>query len=232
MASGIAPYTGVMICRHPRQEQSRRHFAKMVIGLTGGIGCGKSAAAADFATYGFSVQDTDRIVKEEVLPSRDVVEAARARWGDHVLIGATNAPPVADRPATLDRQRVAEIVFRNENERRWWESVVHPRVGALWRGRVAVDPSANWVIEIPLLFEAGLEKGFDFIVCVGANPATQLARAVARGMTQAQACQRIASQLPLATKLHSAHVVLWNDGSREFLRAQVCSWAATLRSGR
>ena len=204
----------------------------MVIGLTGGIGCGKSAAAADFAALGFSVQDTDRIVKEEVLPSREVIEAARARWGDQVLSGKTNDTFVADLPRTLDRQRVAEIVFRNENERRWWEGVIHPRVGALWRKRVAAEPSAAWVIEIPLLFEAGLEKGFDFIVCVGANPATQLARAVARGMTQAQACQRIASQLPLATKLHSAHVVLWNDGSREVLRAQVCSWTATIRSGR
>jgi dephospho-CoA kinase len=204
----------------------------MVIGLTGGIGCGKSAAAADFAALGFSVQDTDRIVKEEVLPSRDVIGAARARWGDQVLSGTQNETSGADCLGTLDRQRVAEIVFQNEDERHWWEGVIHPRVGALWRGRVAADPCADWVIEIPLLFEAGLEKGFDFIVCVGANPATQLARAVARGMTQAQACQRIASQLPLATKLHSAHIVLWNDGSREFLHAQVCAWAATFRSGR
>jgi dephospho-CoA kinase len=204
----------------------------MVIGLTGGIGCGKSAAAADFAALGFAVLDTDRIVKEEVLPSREVVESARARWGDQVMVFSDNEAPDADSPATLDRQRVADIVFSDENERRWWEGVVHPRVGALWRGRVAAAPSADWVIEIPLLFEARLEKGFDFIVCVGANPATQLARAVARGMTQAQAGQRIASQLPLATKLHSAHVVLWNDGSREFLRAQVRAWADALRTGR
>lgn len=97
---------------------------------------------------------------------------------------------------------------------------------------MAARPLANWVIEIPLLFEAGLEKGFDFIVCVGANPGTQLARAVARGMTQVQAGQRIASQLPLATKLHSAHVVFWNDGSREFLRAQVRTWVAAVASAR
>jgi dephospho-CoA kinase len=130
---------------------------------------------------------------------------------------------------TLNRPRVAEIVFAEADERRWWESVVHPRVGALWRARVATDPDAEWVIEVPLLFEAGLEKGFDFVVCVGANPSVQLARAVARGMTQAQAGQRIASQLPLASKLHLAHAVLWNDGTRDFLRAQVATLATELR---
>ena len=204
----------------------------MVIGLTGGIGCGKSAAATEFAALGFSVQDTDRIVKEEVLLSRDVVEAAHARWGERILNRPDHEGDGAVSSTTLNRQRVAEIIFEDADERRWWESVVHPRVAALWRTRVAARPLANWVIEIPLLFEAGLEKGFDFIVCVGANPGTQLARAVARGMTQVQAGQRIASQLPLATKLHSAHIVLWNDGSREFLSAQVQALADSIRAGR
>lgn len=201
----------------------------MVIGLTGGIGCGKSAAAADFADRGFRVQDTDRIVKEEVLPAPEVIEAARARWGESVLMRPSHA---REQVPQLDRARVAERIFHNDAERRWWEGIVHPKVGALWRGRVAANPEVDWVIEVPLLFEARLEKGFDFIVCVGANPAVQMARVVARGMTQAQAGQRIASQLPLATKLHSAHVVLWNDGSREFLRAQVKTWADALRFGR
>jgi dephospho-CoA kinase len=198
----------------------------MLIGLTGGIGCGKSAAAADFAALGFRVQDTDRIVREEVLTQAEVLALARERWGEGVVC----APAGWGGGAALDRPRVAEIVFGDAVERRWWEGVVHPRVGALWRSRVALAPEAEWVIEVPLLFEAGLEKGFDFVVCVGANPSTQLARAVARGMTQAQAGLRIASQSPLATKLHSAHHVLWNDGSRAFLRAQVARLARVLRS--
>lgn len=202
----------------------------MLIGLTGGIGCGKSAAAADFADLGFRVQDTDRIVKEKVLPSPEVVAAARERWGDAVLLASSQAP--GPHFAQLDRARVAERIFTDEAERLWWEGIIHPRVGALWRGRVAADPGADWVIEVPLLFEARLEKGFDFIVCVGANPRVQMARAMARGMTQAQAGHRIASQLPLATKLHSARVVFWNDGSRDFLRAQIKTWVDTLRSGR
>jgi dephospho-CoA kinase len=204
----------------------------MLIGLTGGIGCGKSTAATEFAALGFRVEDTDRIVREEVLPSADVIAQAVGRWGEDVLLKWSDERPGCASGQGLDRARVAEKIFADASERLWWEQVVHPRVGALWRGRVAREPEADWLVEIPLLFEAGLEKGFDFIVCVGANPAVQVARAVARGMTQAQACRRIASQIPLAIKLHSAHAVLWNDGSREFLRAQVVRLATELRPGR
>ncbi len=193
----------------------------MLIGLTGGIGCGKSSAAAAFAALGFRVRDTDRIVREQVLSEAAVLAEAEARWGREVK----------RQDGTLDRARVAAIVFADAGERLWWESVVHPRVGRLWRSEVAAAPEAEWVIEVPLLFEAGLEKGFDFVVCVGANPATQLARVTARGMTQAQAEQRIASQLPLAIKLNSAHAVLWNEGSLAFLHAQICRLGATLRDG-
>ena len=194
----------------------------MLIGLTGGIGCGKSSAAAAFAALGFRVRDTDRIVREQVLTDPAVLAEAEARWGQGLR----------REDGTLDRARVAEIVFADAGERRWWEGVVHPRVGRLWRGEVAAAPEAEWVIEVPLLFEAGLEKGFDFVVCVGANPATQLARVTARGMTQAQAEQRIASQLPLATKLNSAHAVLWNEGSLDFLHAQTARLGDALRGGR
>ena len=199
----------------------------MLIGLTGGIGCGKSAAMADFAALGFGVQDTDRIVREEVLVDPSVIAAAESRWGTEALIRASQ-----DASRMIDRARVAEIVFADERERKWWEGVIHPLVGRLWRARVQARTDLDWVIEVPLLFEAQLEKGFDFVVCVGANPSVQLARAVARGMTQAQAGLRIASQLPLATKTHSAHTVLWNDGSREFLRAQVDTLARFLKSRR
>jgi len=200
----------------------------MLIGLTGGIGCGKSAAAEDFAAIGFRVQDTDRIVREEILPDPEVVELATKRWGRAILA----AHDVDAGGRRIDRARVAEIVFADLAERKWWEGVIHPRVGAVWRARVAAEPEAEWVVEVPLLFEAGLEKGFDFVVCVGANPFVQVARVVARGITQAQAGQRIASQLPLVSKLHSAHAVLWNDGSREFLRAQVGALAGALRARR
>ncbi len=193
----------------------------MLIGLTGGIGCGKSSAAAAFAGHGLRVLDTDRIVRERVLTDKTVLADAEARWGAGVVTAEGD----------LDRAVVAGIVFADRAERRWWEGVVHPRVGRIWRAEVAAEPAAEWVIEVPLLFEAGLEKGFDFVVCVGANRSTQLARVTARGITQAQAELRIASQLPLDTKLNSAHAVLWNEGSRAFLDAQVAGLVAMLRRG-
>jgi len=194
----------------------------MVIGLTGGIGCGKSRATAAFAARGFLTADADQIVREEVLPDPAVLARAVERWGARVLAGGGG----------LDRVAVAGIVFADESERRWWEGVVHPRVRAIWRGRVEAQPQADWVVEVPLLFEAGLEKGFDFIVCVGANAAVQLARVTARGMSQAQAGLRIASQYPLDKKLKLSHAVLWNDGTPAFLEAQVGRLAERLRTPR
>jgi dephospho-CoA kinase len=200
----------------------------MIIGLTGGISCGKSSVAADFFTEGFKTEDTDRIVREEVLPNPQVIQLALKRWGPSVL--EVSARPHEPSEPRLARPKIAEIIFEAPAERGWWESIIHPRVRTLWRSRVAASPALDWVVEVPLLFEAGLEKEFDFIVCVGANPQTQLARAVARGMTQAQAGRRIASQLPLVSKLPLSHAVIWNDGDRDFLRRQVALLAGALRS--
>lgn len=194
----------------------------MTIGLTGGIGCGKSSASAIFASLGFQVRDTDRIVREKVLTDHTVIQEATKRWGGEVL----------GSDGLLDRARIANLVFTNVGERVWWESIIHPRVGQHWRKELAAKPEAEWVIEVPLLFEARLEKGFDFVVCVGANLTTQLARVTARGMTQAQAEQRIASQLPLAYKLNSADFILWNEGSLDFLRSQTIRLVESWRAGR
>ena len=203
------------------QAQSRRRFAGARVGLTGGIGSGKSSAGKFFEDEGFRLIDTDWLVKNRVLTDSEVLGEARRRWGDEVVDGEGG----------LDRAKVAAIVFADPAERKWWEGVVHPRVGRLWRAALAAEPEADWVVEIPLLFESRLEKEFDFVVCVGANERTQLNRAVARGLPPAQAEKRIASQLPLAIKLQSAHVVLWNEGSLAFLGRQVRELASRLRSG-
>jgi dephospho-CoA kinase len=152
----------------------------------------------------------------------EVVAAATERWGQQVLDGAGG----------LARPKVAEIVFADEAERRWLESVVHPRVSAVWRTAVAAEPDRQWVVEVPLLFEAGLEKGFDFVITVGASDGVQVARLIARGLSQAQVMQRIASQLPLAQKMKSAHAVIWNDGSPAFLGAQITHLATGLLNPR
>lgn len=194
----------------------------MLIALTGGIGCGKSTASQAFGRAGYSVLDTDQIVRDFVLKQSAVLKAARLRWGAGVI----------DADGLLCRPAVAERVFTSYDEKNWWESVVHPLVGARWRELVAEKPDADWLIEIPLLFEKCLEKEFDFVVCVGANRAVQTSRIVARGLSPTQAEQRIASQLPLAYKINNSHYVLWNDGSREFLSRQVAAVSTILNNSR
>ncbi len=183
----------------------------MIIGLTGGIGCGKSSAVRMFASAGFDFIDSDAVVRERVLTDEAVQAALRARWGD--LVFCTEG--------AVDRGRVAEKVFASEEERQWLEALVHPRVYAVWRERLAEAPRARWVVEVPLLFEQRLENWFDFIVCVACAPAQQLARLEQRGLPRPLAEQRINQQLPLAHKIEHSDFVLWNDGTPGFLQKQV-----------
>ncbi|AKC82632.1 hypothetical protein IMCC26134_07365 [Verrucomicrobia bacterium IMCC26134] len=190
----------------------------MLIALTGGVGCGKSSSAALFGATGYRVRDADLIVREKVLTSPEVIAAVTDRWGKSLLADDGN----------LQRAKIAEIVFSDPTERRWLEQLVHPKVETHWRKDVAMAPECDWIVEIPLLFEARLEKGFDFVISVGASESVQIARLIARGMSEAQARQRIASQLPLAHKFKFSNAVIWNDGDIAFLKAQVLHLARTI----
>ncbi len=179
------------------------------------MGCGKSTATRFFAEHGFRTVDCDRIVREELLPRPDIVAAVTARFGAGVL-GAEGR---------LDRAAVAERVFARDDERRWLEALLHPQVRAAWRAALASDLAARWVVEVPLLFENGLENWFDSTVCVATSSGQQLSRLQARGVPPDLAAARIAKQLPLPRKIAAADFVLLNDGSLDFLRDQVAALA-------
>ena len=183
----------------------------MILGITGGMGCGKSTAAKLVEAHGFRRIDTDAIVREKVLTSPAIVQQLRARFGDSL---------VAD-DGTLDRAVLAQRVFAKDEERIWLEELTHPVVFELWRQALASAPAANWVVEAPLLFEKNLENWFDFTICVACAPAQQLARLEQRGLPHALAEQRISKQLPLARKIELADFVLWNEGTAQFLQDQV-----------
>lgn len=192
----------------------------MIIGITGGIGCGKSTAARMFETAGFTLIDSDAIVHETVLTDPAVKLALRERWGDKVF--------AAD--GSVDRAQLAERIFGSEKDRRWLEELVHPRVFTVWRERLASAPYGRWVIEVPLLFEQSLENWFDFIGCVACAPEQQLARLERRGLRRPLAEQRITQQLPLAHKIEHSDFVLTNDASTDFLQKQVDQFVAALAS--
>ncbi|MEO5958351.1 MAG: dephospho-CoA kinase [Opitutaceae bacterium] len=183
----------------------------MIVGITGGLGCGKSTAARLLEQRGFRRLDSDAIVREHVLTAPAVIDAVRARWGEAVF----------DAGGAVSRPALAERVFADETERLWLEELTHPKVFAFWRTAFAAEPGARWAVEVPLLFEKGLENWFDFTVCVACAPEQQLARLEQRGLPRVLAGQRISKQLPLTRKIELSDFVLWNDGSSEFLQAQV-----------
>lgn len=183
----------------------------MIIGLTGGLGCGKSTAAKFFAEKGFRHIDSDIIVREQVLTEQAVRDAIRDRYGASVF----SATGFVDRPS------LAAIVFSNDSERIWLEDLTHARLFEIVRETLQSAPRTHFVFEVPLLFEKALENWFDFIVCVGCDLSSELARLEQRGLNRPLAGQRISKQLPLARKIELSDFVLWNDGSTGFLKAQV-----------
>ena len=183
----------------------------MIIGLTGGMGCGKSTAARMIEAAGYRRIDSDALVRECILPDAEVVALAEARWGKAVL----------DAQGKIDRKALASRVFDDDSERETLENWVHPRLYILWRRQLQEDESGNWVIEVPLLFEQKLENWFDFILCVASSADVQLARLSERGISHTLAGQRISKQMPLNRKLELADMVLWNDGSLSFLQQQI-----------
>ncbi|MDX2187971.1 MAG: dephospho-CoA kinase [Opitutaceae bacterium] len=182
-----------------------------LIGLTGGMGCGKSTVGKLLVKEGWSRGDTDEWVRSRILFEREVVEAARTLFGAAAIR--------AD--GSIDRSHVGHLVFSDPALLERWESVIHPRVRAYTSSWAKENQDQPRVVEIPLLFEKGLEKGFDFIVCVASSSETQYVRLMERGVSRALAEQRITKQLPLALKIQSSHFVIWNDGSLGFLSEQV-----------
>ncbi|HUJ42620.1 MAG TPA: dephospho-CoA kinase [Opitutaceae bacterium] len=185
----------------------------MIVGLTGGMGCGKTTAAGMLASHGFVPLDSDAIIRTVLLPDAEVIAAIRRHFGEGVLTGE----------GQVDRRQLARRVFADGSELGWLEDLLHPRLFAYWRASFARARERPWVVEVPLLFEKSLQNWFDFTVCVASHPAIQIARLEQRGLPPPLARQRISLQLPLAQKIELVDFVLLNDGSSDFLREQVAN---------
>lgn len=190
----------------------------LIVGLTGGMGCGKSTAAALFAELGFRRLDADRTVHEVLLPSAEVIAAIRDRLGDRVL-----GPD-----GSVDRAKLGAVVFGDAEALTWLENLLHPRLRVHWDGIYAAAQDEKFIVEVPLLFEKQLQNRFDFTVCVTTSSDLQLRRLEQRGVSPEIARQRLAKQLPLARKCELADFVLLNDGTLSFLREQVSELARRL----
>ncbi len=184
------------------------------MGLTGGIGSGKSAVSALLAARGAVVVDADRIARAVVEPGTPGLERVVAEFGREVL-----------RPdGSLDRPELGRRVFSDPAALARLNAVVHPLVAERTAEEIAAAERAGAEVvvhDVPLLVENGLANRYDAVVVVAARPDTQLDRLVRlRGMSEADARARIAAQAPLSDKLALATHVVQNDGSREDLERQ------------
>jgi dephospho-CoA kinase len=184
-----------------------------MVGLTGGIGAGKSAVADRLAEHGAVVIDADRLARAAVAPGTDGLAEVVAVFGDGVL--------TAD--GALDRHALASRVFGDDGARRRLEEIIHPRVRARTAELVAAAPADAVVVnDVPLLVEAGLARAYEVVVVVLADDETRIGRLVAdRGMTRDQALARIRAQATDVQRRAVADVVIVNDGTREALRRRV-----------
>lgn len=189
------------------------------VGLTGGIGAGKSEALAVFERRGVPVLSTDEVA-HDILDDDRVRRAVVERWGEEIAPGGA-----------VDRDRVGEIVFADRDELAWLESVTHPRVGAKvleWRQGLGPEVEIA-VVEVPLLFEAAMEGAFDATLAVIADDGIRDARLRERG--QAGLAGREDRQLDQVEKERRADHVIRNDGSLEELDREVNNLIDQLRQG-
>jgi dephospho-CoA kinase len=183
------------------------------LGLTGGIGSGKSTVSAILEELGATVVDADRIVRELQEPGQPVFDAMVAEFG----------PGVVAADGTLDRQAVADIVFGDDEALKRLNAIVHPAVGAAIAERlVALAETDDVVImDIPLLVESGRDD-MAAVIVVDVDPDIAVARLVEhRGFSEDDARARMARQVSREDRLAKADVVLDNSGTQEDLRAQV-----------
>ena len=185
-----------------------------VIGITGGVGMGKSTAAKLLREQGVPVLDSDDIAREVVAVGEPALMEISEIFGADFL----NAK------GQLDRAKMAAHIFGNDAEREKLETIIHPRVRERWLAQMETwrgDDVPLGVVVIPLLFEVGAEAEFDFIICVACTGNTQRERLRARGWDDAQIAARIAAQMDVAQKIERADQVMWTEGDVGLLREQL-----------
>ncbi|WP_019534595.1 dephospho-CoA kinase [Paenibacillus ginsengihumi] len=188
----------------------------MKIGLTGGIATGKSTVASMLQRKGAPLVDADVIAREVVEPGSPVLGRVAERFGSDILL--------AD--GSLNRKKLGAIVFADPTQRKALESLLHPPIRALMKERMALlerqYPDKPVIVDVPLLYESGLEAMFDAVMVVYVPAELQRERLKQRdGLTEEQAEQRLAAQLPIEEKRRRADFVIDNAGTLEETQRQI-----------
>jgi dephospho-CoA kinase len=183
----------------------------LVVGLTGGIGAGKSTVAEYFARLGALVIDADQLARMAIERGSDGFADVMLRFGDEVIVNGD-----------IDRKKLAEIVFSDDGARKDLEAIIHPRVQALFAEAVAdLDHDDILIYEIPLLVETGAAEKFDYIVTVESDIELRKERLLKKGLYISQIEKRMASQATEEARTAVADSVIRNDGDEDSLLRQV-----------
>ena len=185
----------------------------MLIGLTGTFGSGKSTLAAMLAEFGAAIIDADAIAKEVVEPGRPALEEIRRKFGEMFLLDN----------GSLDRKRLAAEIFSSRAKREALEAIIHPRVREEMRRRIESlrDSAPIIVLNVPLLFEVGLDGSVDQTVVVTVSESERFRRARARdGLREREIVDRLAAQWPQREKTDRADKSIDNSGTQKATRSQ------------
>jgi dephospho-CoA kinase len=185
----------------------------LLVGLTGGIGSGKSTVARFLGEHGAVIVDADVFARDAVRGGSDAFEAIVRRFGEEVV-----GPD-----GELDRPKLASIVFADRAALVDLEAIVHPEVRRMIADRIQAELDTDHVVVLvnPLLIEMGAHRDCDVVVVISADPETQVTRTVARGMDEADVRARLAAQLPIEERARAADVLLDNEDTLEDLEAEV-----------
>lgn len=187
------------------RRHAPHHTAEVILlGITGGIGMGKSTTAECLNSFGVPTIDTDLLARDLVQPGQPALAAMIEAFGSGILDGAGG----------LDRSKMAELVFSDASARTTLEGILHPRIRAAWKNRVFEwrtqgQPAA--AVIIPLLFETEAAAEFDEIVCVACSEDSQRQRLRARGWSEEHLRRRLAAQWPVSEKIRRSSIVIWTD---------------------
>ena len=183
----------------------------LVVGLTGGIGAGKSTVSEFFARLGALVIDADQLARMAIERGTDGFADVLLRFGDDIILNGD-----------IDRKKLAEIVFSDEKARKDLEAIIHPRVQILFAEAVAdLDHDDILIYEIPLLVETGAAEKFDFVITVESELELRKQRLLKKGLYISQIEKRIASQASETAREAVADAVIRNDGDEDSLLRQV-----------
>jgi dephospho-CoA kinase len=190
----------------------------ITIGVTGGIGMGKSSSGRILLELGVPTIDTDDLSRRLCEPSEAGYARVRAEFGDGIISG----------DGTLDRVRLGRLVFSDVKARARLEEILHPLIHKAWRdwidGLGEGNKSACAVL-IPLLYEKGYSAEFSKVVAVGCTEATQRSRLAQRGWDESQIAGRLHAQWPATEKLKASDFVVWTEGE---ISSSRCQWERIL----